>query len=237
MSLDLPSELDFLVDYRQDSDPDTFRRRLLDASEQRQAASETDRCIGEYARTLGYVSDAELVAALRGKLVLDVGAGQGRFAQECAELAQPPRVVSVNPRYASPDSIRWSLQLVYSDDFEEISCSHFIRRAGDSEQVAAFAHQLPFRPGSFDLVFDNFASLYYSQQPAEFAENLLEMLRVLRPGGELRAGLGLRPGFVLPRVKHAERILQPFADEFVLNSFGRPGRAAAAGFVVRRTLS
>ncbi|MBY0539697.1 class I SAM-dependent methyltransferase [Patescibacteria group bacterium] len=71
------------------------------------AASHTDRNTAKYAEELG-MSVAELQAITRGKTVLDVGSGVGRYAAEMRlwkKLKQPApdRVDSLNLAYAAPD--------------------------------------------------------------------------------------------------------------------------------------
>jgi SAM-dependent methyltransferase len=98
---------------------------------------------------------------VRGRLVLDVGCGMGRFAD--VVLRWGGRVVGVDLSYAV-DSARANLG----------ECSGF-----DAIQASVF--DLPLRPGSFDLIY-SIGVLHHTPDPRRAFQSLP---RLLRPGGEI----------------------------------------------------
>jgi len=105
---------------------------------------------------------------LRGKLVLDVGAGSASFARECMQ-EDIANVISVEP---SPD---------YSD-----IC--YIRRLGGQAApiIVARSEYLPFGEGTFDLVVSNIAVPMLARCREEVRATLEEMCRVTKIGCEVR---------------------------------------------------
>jgi len=96
---------------------------------------------------------------LRGKKVLDVGAGLGFDAQRLIKRGARVTALEYNPALARLGALnlpaaRW---------------------------IGGLAHAIPFVDGSFDLVFCN-AALHHMQN---IPSSLTEMLRVLTPGGWL----------------------------------------------------
>lgn len=100
----------------------------------------------------------------QGMRVLDVGCGPGSITLGFAEAVAPGEAVGV--------------------DFQpsQVSCAQSLRvKRGilNTHFEVADAYQLPFQDGSFDAVFAN-AVLWHLREPVRA---LLEMRRVLRPGG------------------------------------------------------
>jgi ubiquinone/menaquinone biosynthesis C-methylase UbiE len=92
--------------------------------------------------------------------VLEVGSGLGILAAEVAAAAAGVRVVG----------------LEYSAD--QIAAA---ARSPAVEHVQGDAHELPFEPASFDLVY----ARYLLEHVADPARVVAEMRRVLRPGGRI----------------------------------------------------
>eukprot|EP00931_Biecheleriopsis_adriatica_P032357 TRINITY_DN18891_c0_g2_i1.p1 TRINITY_DN18891_c0_g2~~TRINITY_DN18891_c0_g2_i1.p1 ORF type:complete len:866 (+),score=175.07 TRINITY_DN18891_c0_g2_i1:1342-3939(+) len=102
--------------------------------------------------------------SLQGKVVLDLGAGIGRFSGILAEKAD--EVVAV--------------------DFVEASCAENRRANADKSNLKvlqADVTTLQFEPNSFDMIFSNWLLMYLSDEEVEaYAKNVLSWLR---PGGIL----------------------------------------------------
>jgi len=144
-----------------------------------------------YAHQLGYGNQENLVRAIAGKDVCDLGSGcGGLYKMLTLEGLNTSRITSVDPligsrSFIASDKFQTERRLVeYPKDVVRK-----IRREYLSKVVKAFAHKLPFADNSFDLVFDNWAvSVYTATEELAFEDSVLEMIRILRPGGELRIG-------------------------------------------------
>lgn len=106
--------------------------------------------------------------AIRGKRILDVGGGFGRFAQEGTKLGA--HIVRVDPLY--DPYYRGLIQSSTTQD--SLSYKH--------NAVAGMAQELPFLTNSFDLTLANH-SFFWSK---EYEQSVLEMFRVTRPMGSVR---------------------------------------------------
>lgn len=114
-----------------------------------------------------YFEDLRLTPEDFKKRILDVGAGGAEFAKWAKEHGIANEIYSLDQRE------------------EEIT------ERGKS--VAALAEKIPFRDGSFDLVVSIFAipNIYLDEEGTDIIrekvkDSLNEMIRVLRPGGEIR---------------------------------------------------
>lgn len=73
-----------------------------------------------------------------------------------------------------------------------------VQEAHDKYLVRALAHRLPFEDGLFNLIIDNQAMSKYAGRPDDnyasneermrFKQAMMELFRVLRPGGKIRIG-------------------------------------------------
>jgi ubiquinone/menaquinone biosynthesis C-methylase UbiE len=112
-------------------------------------------------------ADAVPVAA-EAATVVDIGTGPGRLPVELARRRSDLRLVGVDP---SVDMV--ALGRANAD------------KAGVEDRVsfiAAYAEDLPFAPGTFDLVISTLSAHHWSDPTRALAE----LARVLRPGGKLR---------------------------------------------------
>ena len=98
---------------------------------------------------------------LRGKRVLDVGCGAGRFAE--IALAAGAEVVAVDLSQAVE------------------ACRDNLRPCDRLEIVQASIYELPFPPGSFDFVY----CIGVIQHTPDPQRSILEIARMVRPGGRL----------------------------------------------------
>jgi SAM-dependent methyltransferase len=162
-------------------------KKVLSTSE----VTDTNRKPWQYAHDLGYTDEETLLLAITNKIVCDVGSGFGTLYKTLALRGIQTKIIPVNPRiqleeYRDGDSLLMELDFPnYPQD--EV---HRIHRLHDENVVVAFAHKLPLDNDSVDLVFDNAAVSYYAQEEdaLAFEDSILEMIRILRPGGELRLG-------------------------------------------------
>ena len=93
---------------------------------------------------------------------LDVGCGTGVLAQRL--VAERFRMTGVDPSQGMLDVMA--------------------ERAPDVEGIRASGTELPFEDAGFDLVL-TVAALHHIAEPAAVRETLVEMARVLRPGGRI----------------------------------------------------
>ncbi len=117
------------------------------------------------------LSSAFAVAAVEpGMRVLDVGCGRGEIVRHCARLGAD--VIGID--YA-PVAVRMTHELIAEQPGD--------RPPGRMGLARADAKFLPFPPSTFDrvLLFDVVEHLY----PWELHQALLEVRRVLKPGGRL----------------------------------------------------
>lgn len=146
---------------------------------------------------------------LEGMVVLDLGAGlENKFANGLKEAGIDADIISVSPDYAdegaasnarrphAPDpffhpldaakqAIKWKLQI--GTEF----------RKTHKNLVAAIGQQLPFRDGSFEREYalHVFEHIPFSLEGEARQVFLLEMARVLRPGGFAKVGPFLENNF------------------------------------------
>ncbi|HEY8171611.1 MAG TPA: class I SAM-dependent methyltransferase [Dehalococcoidia bacterium] len=102
-----------------------------------------------------------LCADVRGKRVLDVGCGEGRFCRMLAERGAS--VVGIDPT-----------ALLVAEANERCDAGHYVRAIAENE---------PFADASFDLVI-TYVTLV---DIPGYRQAIAEMARVLRPGGTLLA--------------------------------------------------
>lgn len=137
----------------------------------------TNRGIADYQRELGIN-----VKTLKGKSVLDIGAGYGIFQEECQKIGIP--AIALDPSYRNPTK--------GGDRFE----SHLKIARSRKGKVSGVNETLPFKENSFDMVLSNCSSFHYLYhnypRPGhryEMAKLMFEeVVRVLKPGGEARIG-------------------------------------------------
>lgn len=110
---------------------------------------------------------------LRGKLVLDVGAGYCNFAKECHKY-KIAKVISIDV-----DQTMFLANLRYMGS---VARPIFREIAG----IIASSAALPFQDESFNLVVAHFSVPIFAKTKSEIFSTLDEMLRVLAQDGEAR---------------------------------------------------
>lgn len=185
---------------------------------------ETFSTILTYAAELGYPNEEAFIQDLQGKVVLDLGSGRGGLAKDVALKDINCRIVSANPRlsrkgtrvdekittqeYISSvippprpsllERLLNRLGKAKKDNQQEVALKN-TQRYHDQAAFAAYAHALPYKDNSFDLILDNQAvSKYAGYNPYEtigseaekqlFADAIREIVRVLKSGGQIRIG-------------------------------------------------
>lgn len=106
----------------------------------------------------------EVLGPQTGRDLCDVACGAGHLALSFADQ-KPGRVVGVDP---APGML---------EAFRALAAEH----AAEVESVEAYAEELPFPDGSFDLVMSRLAPHHFR----DIAGAVAEMARLLRPGGQL----------------------------------------------------
>lgn len=158
--------------------------------------------IDEYVNALGLELDK-----LKGKLVLDIGAGQFlKFARE-ASADHGVQVISINPELAFSTGKFFELSKAeaaaekeedpqreesigpHLDKVVDMNAGLLRRYAKESGQpaVAAYVQELPFADKSFDCeVSLNGVPGYLPEFQEEYDKAFSEVIRTLKPGGEAR---------------------------------------------------
>lgn len=179
---------------------------------------ETFSKIVEYSAAMGYESREAFIKEITGKTVLDLGSGLGGLAKNTFAEDVDTEIISLNPRLVkeqSRESEKEATRDYAMDVFPEPSVAERLMRvikrepkrdraqemqdAHDKGAVAGFAHALPFKDESFNLILDKDAVSKYAARldmdfrdtstPAEremFEDALREMIRVLKPGGKAK---------------------------------------------------
>lgn len=142
----------------------------------------------EYRKLLGLDENE-----LKGKHILDIGAGAARFAKQAA--GKGILVTPIDPMYAFPEGQLLYRRQGFRDFLSNLKSSFGKLITNSSEEsetgrnevapVAAVAEKLPFREGSFDLITALCSSFLYAKSPKEMDEDLEEALRVLKPSGKI----------------------------------------------------
>jgi SAM-dependent methyltransferase len=136
---------------------------------------------------LDYKSEMEIDAySLRGKSVLDIGAGRGSFQEQC--IRRGIDVIALDPLYRNPSG--------RGNVFKRHLKNPKLRKS----KVAGINETLPFKNCSFDCVLSSYSSFHHlhDNYPDRKTRRVMtkkmfeEMLRVLKPDGEARiAGMFL----------------------------------------------
>jgi SAM-dependent methyltransferase len=157
--------------------------------------SEYDYAVWEYRRSAKVIAALERSGVVLGGRVLDAGCGSGGTALSLAEETDYAVGLDLDARFAGSGT-RLKAE----------------RRIANAGFVQGNAQALPFRDGSFDLVFSHSVIEHVTSAEAY----LRECRRVLRPGGRLY--LSTAPWLSLAGA-HLPRLVLPLPIHIVL---GRP---------------
>lgn len=152
--------------------PDFLSTEALNESERAKYYSKAtvgERGFKWYAERLGFS-----VEDLRGKFVLDIGSSdKERFSKEVAE--QGITVVSMNPELADKRIRRLLLKN---------KGVNWKGQRWSKKSVAGIVQELPFRENAFDAAVAYYSvPVYLPPFESEYRAALVEVLRVLKPGG------------------------------------------------------
>lgn len=160
------------------------------------AIPNTLRGLDAYARKF-HMSDDDIERHVHGR-VCDVGSGYDGLAVSVRMNNIDAAVYSVNPmrenaRYAQDRHAMYGRYAVENTtEFFGLDQESLERLLTQTDRTAAcaFAHELPFQNEFFATVFDNNATMHYSdkERPTTYVRSLGEMARVLVPGGHLFIG-------------------------------------------------
>ncbi|MDO8581363.1 MAG: class I SAM-dependent methyltransferase [bacterium] len=120
----------------------------------------------EYLSHLG-ITEKELKSANR---VLDVGAGDRLFASHCLRKKIHSEVYSIEPY----------LEDIESEGYRRVLWTPEIQKQIDGRTIQGISEELPLKDGTFDLILMH----YFPKKTVEMSYD--ELIRVLRPDGEMR---------------------------------------------------
>jgi SAM-dependent methyltransferase len=152
--------------------------------------------------------------AIRGKVVGDVGSGLGGLAKSAVVEGIPAVVYSINPHLSrdeykeNEEYATGQLKVQYPDLSDEQLAA--AQSAHDERLSTNFAYDLhDFPDGMFDLLIDHFAVSFYALDYCSrlYEASILEMLRVVRPGGSILVRDGT-PSAVGQPESFKEQVLQ-----------------------------
>ncbi len=117
---------------------------------------------------------------LKNKVILDVGSGGGGFAAGVKERPElDSRVISLDPNY--------NLETLSEENADLIKDSLQELKSEQLPAVTGLSQELPFKDESVDLIVSNHAVPWHiSDNSEKISKSIEEMVRVLKPGGEIR---------------------------------------------------
>ena len=114
-----------------------------------------------------------------GLSVLDVGSGKSFLAQELIEKGIQTKIASLDPIRVPEGSQEWGW------DQNPNRFSADITKKAKEKFVFGMAEGIPFQDNSFDRLIVSYSGPYYARTEAHINEQLREMLRVVKPNGEI----------------------------------------------------
>lgn len=107
-------------------------------------------------------------------VIVDLGSSEGQaLSRDVKKLGLENKVISLDPTLGFSKGERGKIATVR-------------RQNARSDTIAAFAEELPLKSESVDAVFALFSVPYYSMNERDDLLSISEMIRVLKPGGEIR---------------------------------------------------
>ncbi len=144
---------------------------------------------------LGFDGKNQFINYLNGKVVIDCGSGFNGLAIDALLHGVNTQIVSVTPAMQDHLFIPVQEKVVRSSkeslfpDFSDNDIE-LARRKSLEGSYPFLAHELLFEDDAFDAVIDNYASSFYTsfRNRQVYGHIVVEQMRVLKKGGELRIG-------------------------------------------------
>src|SRR3989344_2001876 len=116
-----------------------------------------------------------------GLSVLDIGSGKSFLAQELTEKKIETNIVSMDPVRIPEGIKKWGL-----DSYEKPQrFSPDVTKKVKEKFVFGMAEGIPFKDNYFDRLIVSYSAPYYARTEDQINEQLREMLRVVKLGGEI----------------------------------------------------
>jgi SAM-dependent methyltransferase len=161
--------------------------------EKKYVGLDTATGVERYAQELGFKNEGEFIQYIEGKKVCDIGSGYGAFGVECILRGINVEIIGVNPNIGRSSFAMYqegTLLRRFESTFTKEQILSAIEQY-NNKTLATFAHDLSDIPSdSQDIILENRAVTFYSGEIGAglYKKSLLEMIRVLKPGGKLRIG-------------------------------------------------
>lgn len=117
-------------------------------------------------------------------LILDLGSGlEQNFAKDIRKKDIRSKIISVDPKLGLSDDEDLSSIINVSDKETRIQA----RKNTEPRTVAGLSGALPFLDNVFSRIYAVYSAPYYLSHPEDIEQTLKEMIRVLKPGGIIKA--------------------------------------------------
>ena len=120
-------------------------------------------------------------------LILDLGSGmEQNFAKDIRELNLRSKVVSLDPKLGLDENEDLESSVTpYKDSDREARIRG--RKNPEPKTLAGLSTSLPFQDRTFTRIYAVYSAPYYLRHPEDIKNTLKEMIRVIKPGGVIRA--------------------------------------------------
>ena len=117
-------------------------------------------------------------------LILDLGSGiEQNLAKDIRQRGLKSKIISLDPKLGLSDEE--DLSGIGQDLDKEIRMK--ARKNAESGTVAGLSNELPFSDNVFKRIYAIYSAPYYLNHPEDIKKTLREMIRVLKPGGIVKA--------------------------------------------------
>lgn len=200
---------------------------------------DTFRTIDTAQNEMGRQMGIDLRQIVTGKIVCDMGSGQGGLAKSMQVEGIPGTVYSLNPRLANPEfkmrearegrtRLRTAYPHLTADDLNHIQQYH------DQHAIPAFAHEVDLPDESVNVALDLYAvHAYMLDSPDLYAATIRQYFRILKPGGTVYV---YNPNHQRPRlnVMLDSRKAAVEAAGFTYNEVEMQGLEYIVGFILQK---
>ena len=142
-----------------------------------------------YPDYFGFENVQAFIDYVRNKTILDIGSGYGNLARELFLAKSNSIVYSLNPELKRPDfkqrmdfNFRLQNNLDPVKDKEQIESAH---KFHDQYALPAKWDKIPLPNESIDIAISLFAFPFYAKTATEIKTAITEILRTVRPDGEI----------------------------------------------------